>query len=280
MAILSKEKALAFCLARMVSFVSQTVFLANRSSVNIESLGNQYRQVLFVRIAVCDDEERYRIDLKTLLDKLLINVDYDIDTFDDGNILIKEFASSPYDLVFLDIEMPAVDGITLAKRLRSVSENVYIVFLTSHIEYALEGYEVNALRYLTKPVDINKLKEVIRYVQEKQGGDRQIIIREEGEEILIDIGDVIYMEAMNQNVRIVTSKGEHVIRYNIGDFEEKLKNDGFFRIHRGYLISLSKVKKLVKNDVLMEDGTTLPVSRSNTKALKEALYSYVEGSAF
>ena len=97
---------------------------------------------------------------------------------------------------------------------------------------------------------------------------------------MINIDDVIYMEAMNQNVRIVTSKGEHVIRYNIGDFEEKLKNDGFFRIHRGYLISLSKVKKLVKNDILMEGGTTLPVSRSNTKALKEALYSYVEGSAF
>ena len=236
--------------------------------------------MLFVRIAVCDDEERYRIDLKTHLDKLLINDDYDIDTFDDGNMLIKEFVSSPYDLVFLDIEMPVVDGITLAKKLRSVSENVFIVFLTGHIEYALEGYEVNALRYLTKPVDINKLKEVIRYVQEKQGGDRQIIIREEGEEILINIDDVIYMEAMNQNVRIVTSKGEHVIRYNIGDFEEKLKNDGFFRIHRGYLISLSKVKKLVKNDILMEGGTTLPVSRSNTKALKEALYSYVEGSAF
>jgi len=78
----------------------------------------------------------------------------------------------------------------------------------------------------------------------------------------------------------VTSKGEHVIRYNIGDFEEQLKNDGFFRIHRGYLISLSKVKKLAKSDVIMDNGVTLPVSRSNVKPLKEALYSYVEGSAF
>ena len=88
------------------------------------------------------------------------------------------------------------------------------------------------------------------------------------------------MESMNQNVRIVTSKGEHVIRYNIGDFEEQLKNDGFFRIHRGYLISLSKVKKLSKSDVIMDGDTILPVSRSNIKPLKDALYSYVEGSAF
>ena len=235
---------------------------------------------LHVRIAICDDEERYRIELKTILNKLLINADLNIDTFDDGNILADAFAASPYDLVFLDIEMPALDGITLAKKIRSRTENVFIVFLTSHIEYALEGYEVNALRYLTKPVDIEKLKEVIRYVQEKQGSSRQIIIKEDGEEILIDINDVIYMESMNQNVRIVTAGGEHVIRYNISDFEDQLKNDGFFRIHRGYLISLSKVKKLSGNDVILDGGETLPVSRSNVKPLKEALYTYVEGTAF
>ena len=233
-----------------------------------------------MRIAICDDEEKYRITLKTILDKLLSNIDYNIDTFDDGNNLYEAFSGSPYDLVFLDIEMAAVDGITLAKKIRARSENVFIVFLTSHIEYALEGYEVNALRYLTKPVDIEKLNEVIRYVQEKQGSSRQIIIKEDGEEILIDINDVIYMESMNQNVRIVTAKGEHVIRYNIGDFEEQLKNDGFFRIHRGYLISLSKVKKLSGNDVILDGGETLPVSRSNVKPLKEALYTYVEGTAF
>ena len=128
--------------------------------------------------------------------------------------------------------------------------------------------------------DIEKLKEVIRYVQEKQGKERQLIIKEDGEELLINLNDVIYMESMNQNVRIVTTKGEHVIRYNIGDFEEQLKNNGFFRIHRGYLISLSKVKKLSKSDVIMDGDTILPVSRSNIKPLKDALYSYVEGSAF
>lgn len=233
-----------------------------------------------MRIAICDDEEIYRVELKTLLDKLLINVDYNIDTFDDGNRLSESFMNLPYDLVFLDIEMPAVDGITLAKKIRAVSEKVFIVFLTSHVEYAIEGYEVNALRYLTKPVDIEKLKEVIRYVQEKQGNSRHLIIKEEGEELLIELNDIIYMESMNQNVRIATSKGEHVIRYNIGDFEDQLKNDGFFRIHRGYLISLAKVKKLSKNDVIMEGDVILPVSRSNVKALKDALYAYVEGLAF
>ncbi len=233
-----------------------------------------------MRIAVCDDEELFRIEFKSVLDKVLINAEYDIDTFSGGSSLYEAFLKEPFDLVFLDIEMPGIDGITLAKRLRAVSENVNIVFLTSHIEYALEGYEVNALRYLVKPVDINKLGEVLKYIQDKKNNSRQIMIKQEGEDIVIDISDVIYMESMDKNVRIVTSKSEYITRYNISDYEEELKNSGFLRIHRGYLISLSKVKKIVKNDVVMDGDISLPVSRSNIKTLKDALYAYVEGTAF
>ena len=233
-----------------------------------------------MRIAVCDDEELFRIEFKTILDKVLVNSEYDIDTFSGGSSLYEAFLKNPFDLVFLDIEMPGIDGITLAKRLRAVSENVQIVFLTSHIEYALEGYEVNALRYLVKPVDMNKLSEVLKYIQDKKNNSRQIMIKQEGEDIVIDISDVIYIESLDKNVRIVTSKSEYITRYNISDYEEELKNSGFFRSHRSYLISLSKVKKIVKNDVVMDGDISLPVSRSNVKALKEALYAYVEGTAF
>lgn len=233
-----------------------------------------------MRIAVCDDEELFRIEFKSVLDKVLINAEYDIDTFSGGSSLYEAFLKNPFDLVFLDIEMPGIDGITLAKRLRAVSENVQIVFLTSHIEYALEGYEVNALRYLVKPVDMNKLSEVLKYIQDKKNNSRQIMIKQEGEDIVIDISDIIYMESMDKNVRIVTSKSEYITRYNISDYEEELKSSGFLRIHRGYLISLSKVKKIVKNDVVMDGDISLPVSRSNIKTLKDALYAYVEGTAF
>lgn len=233
-----------------------------------------------MRIAVCDDEELFRIEFKSVLDKVLINAEYDIDTFSGGSSLYEAFLKNPFDLVFLDIEMSGIDGITLAKRLRAVSENVQIVFLTSHIEYALEGYEVNALRYLVKPVDMNKLSEVLKYIQDKKNNSRQIMIKQEGEDIVIDISDIIYMESMDKNVRIVTSKSEYITRYNISDYEEELKNSGFLRIHRGYLISLSKVKKIVKNDVVMDGDISLPVSRSNIKTLKDALYAYVEGTAF
>ncbi|MBP3718157.1 MAG: LytTR family transcriptional regulator DNA-binding domain-containing protein, partial [Eubacterium sp.] len=123
----------------------------------------------------------------------------------------------------------------------------------------------------------------LRFVMDKSSSKRQLLIKVEGEETLINVSDIIYLEAQNQYVMIYTVSGEFLVRYNIGDFEEQLKNDGFFRVHRGYLISLARVKKMVKGDVLLDgnDGdVSVPVSRSNIKPLKEALYSYVESSAF
>ncbi|MCR4609259.1 MAG: LytTR family DNA-binding domain-containing protein [Eubacterium sp.] len=236
-----------------------------------------------MRFAVCDDEEKFRVQARDMIDKLAGSLDVIVDVYEDGRALLDAFDKNPYDVLFLDIEMPAMDGITLARKLRERSDNIYIVFLTGHVEYALEGYEVNALRYLTKPVQEDKLREVIRFVMDKNTSKRQVMIKEDGEEMLLNVADIIYLEAQNQYVMIYTTEGEHLIRYNISDFEEQLKNDGFFRCHRGYLVSLAKVKKLVKSDVLMEgpDGDiSIPVSRSNVKPLKEALYSYVENVAF
>ena len=235
-----------------------------------------------MRIAVCDDEEKFRNQARDMVDKLAGSLDVVVDAYSDGNQLLAAFDKKPYDVLFLDIEMPAMDGITLAKKLRERSDSIYIVFLTGHVEYALEGYEVNALRYLTKPVQEEKLREVLRFVMDQNTSKKQLMIKEDGEELLLNIADIVYFEAQNQYVMIYTTEGEHLVRYNIGDFEEQLKADGFFRVHRGYLISLAKVKKLVKSEVLMDGGNgevSVPVSRSNVKPLKEALYAYVENAA-
>ena len=235
-----------------------------------------------MRIAVCDDEEKFRNQARDMVDKLAGSLDVVVDAYSDGNQLLAAFDKKPYDVLFLDIEMPAMDGITLAKKLRERSDSIYIVFLTGHVEYALEGYEVNALRYLTKPVQEEKLREVLRFVMDQNTSKKQLMIKEDGEELLLNIADIVYFEAQNQYVMIYTTDGEHLVRYNIGDFEEQLKADGFFRVHRGYLVSLAKVKKLVKSEVIMdgEDGeVSVPVSRSNVKPLKEALYAYVENAA-
>lgn len=233
-----------------------------------------------MRIAVCDDEKRFLLDIQDHIYEIYNNMDVVVDCFTSGKNLIASFEKQFYDLVFLDIEMPETDGLTLAKKLRQMSSELNIVFLTGHIEYALEGYEVNALRYLTKPVKTEKLREVLYYVSEKLIGDHKLKVRVDGEDIILNINDIICFEAQNQYIMIYTGSGEYLVRYNISDFESELIKDGFFRTHRSYLVNLLKVKKIGKADVLLEGDKTVPVSRNTIKALKDALYSYIEKNAF
>ena len=233
-----------------------------------------------MRIAVCDDEQRFLTDFKRIMSKLYKSLDILTDDFSDAEQLLKSFRRRPYDVVFLDIEMPGMDGLTLAAKLRELSAEVYIVFLTGHVEYAIKGYEVNALRYLTKPADEQKVREVIDYVLKKQDSEKLLWVKTPEGEIKIKLSDVLFIEAQNQNVLINTAEDSYSVRGNISDYEKNLQSEGFFRIHRSYLAILRRVVRINGIEVIMDDGTSLPVSRSRETRLKELLFSYVSKEAF
>lgn len=232
-----------------------------------------------MRIAICDDEEKFCIRLREQIEQIYQSLDVLVDIYQNGVDLLAHFKGYPYDLIFLDIEMPAMDGLLLAKKLREISEDVLLVFLTGHIEYALNGYEVNALRYLTKPVDGDKLKEVLHYVMEKEKKKHFLWLKTQAGEERVAVSEILYLEAQNQNINIYTVKQNYLVRYNLGDYERELKEYGFFRIHRGYLIALGKVKGIGRQEVILEGDIHLSVSRSREKKLREALYQYIKMEA-
>ena len=225
-----------------------------------------------MRVAICDDDRYFITFFRGLMNRMYNSLDIITEDFCCGDDLLKGFKHKAYDVVFLDIEMPDMDGITLAKKLREISSDVYIVFLTGHTEYAINGYEVNALRYLTKPAEENKLREVIDHVLSKQEGENVIWVKTEDGRQKIMLSDILYIEAQNRNVIITTNKDSFTVRGNISDYEEQLCKRGFYRVHRGYLISLGKVLRISSNKTaVMEDGAELPISRSKEAALKEIL---------
>lgn len=232
-----------------------------------------------MRIAVCDDEPQYRQQAVQAIHECTRSLDILTDVFENGNDFLQSFRKNPYDLVFLDIEMPEIDGISLARKLRELSRDVPIVFLTSHIEYALEGYEVNALRYLTKPIQSEKLHELLGYVMERMQEQRTLWLKTDMGEERVLVKDILYLEAQNQNILIRTAKWDYLVRYNLGEYEKELSEDGFFRIHRGYLVSLRHVKSLGKHELTLSNSTVLPVSRTKEKSLKEALFQYIREEA-
>lgn len=228
-----------------------------------------------MRIAVCDDEQVYGEQVKKMLNGIFKDWDACVDVFSDPMVLIEAAFHKAYRLVILDIEMPGMNGLETARKLRSIEENVDIVFLTSHIEYALDGYETRALRYLLKPVHPAGLSEIISYIQKQDNLKRHILIKHDGYAANILLSDITYMEADNQNVAIHTGKEVYTNRYNLSDYETELAEFGFFRIHRSYLLNLSYLKITDRRDAWLTTGERLPVSRMKQKQLKDALYHYV-----
>lgn len=233
-----------------------------------------------MRIAVCDDEEKFLFELKNILDSLCFEADLRVDTFIDGISLETLFAKDPYDVVFLDIEMGKENGIDVARRIREMNEKTYIIFLTSHIEYAIEGYEVNALRYMTKPAEKDKVIEIMRYIFKKQKESRTISIKYEGENVLLPVTDILYLESMDKYVKIHMEKKYYIVRSNLNEFEERLKDDNFVRIHRCFVINPGKVVKFSKNGVTLSNNEEIPIARGKEAGLREALFSFVDREAF
>ena len=127
-----------------------------------------------MRIAICDDEKTFISDFTAMISNLYKSLDMIVDQFLSGKALLDSFLTQPYDLVFLDIEMPGIDGISLARQLRQQNEDVSIVFVTGHEEYAIKRYGLNALRYLLKPVSEEEVHVILEYVLKKQNNKKFI----------------------------------------------------------------------------------------------------------
>lgn len=237
-----------------------------------------------MRIAVCDDEKYFRDCISDMItDIYKEDIDIVIRTFDSGLDFLKHYIdgenSNAYDLIILDVEMAKINGIETAKEIRKLNKDVNIVFLTSHDEFAKEGYEVNAFRYLSKPIQENKLIEAIESIKNKEDSVKKILVNNKGEEVLIKIDKILYIEAQNKDIFIHTDNDIYMEKNNLGYFEKLLMNYGFFRIHRSYLVNLDFVKSYTPKEVVLDNGELVYMSRLKYKSFKEHLYDHIKKTA-
>ena len=182
-----------------------------------------------------------------------------------------------WDILLLDIEMGAMDGVSLAKKIRQDNEAVQIVFITGFADYISEGYDVSALHYLMKPVKQDKLFGVLdRAVAAMQKTERVILLPVGGEMLRLPVNQVQYVEAFSHTVAIVTGTDTIQVKMPISEIE-KMLGDGFIRSHRSYLVGLKHVARLSKTEVILGNGKALPLSRSAAAAVHKAFISYYTG---
>lgn len=234
-----------------------------------------------MKIAICDDDWHMQQTLRLFIDQTYQDLDMLVDGFTSGEALLAavQKQSQPYQLILLDIEMRGIDGIETAKRLRKLLPDCYIIFITSHDEFALTGYEVAAFRYLVKPVQPEKLTEAISAVRAELSDHITLHVEDGPVEALLRVKDIYYIEAQDKRVRVVLKDTALSDRRGIDEIERALAGEDFFRVHRSYLINFRYVARLDKNEILLVSGEQIPLSRLRKKAFKSAFQTYVSRTA-
>ena len=193
------------------------------------------------------------------------------------NFLFHYADDKAWDILLLDIEMGAMDGVSLAKKIRKSNETVQIVFITGFAEYISEGYEVSALHYLMKPVKQEKLFAVMdRAVVAMHKAESSILLPVNGETLRLPIGTVQYVEAFAHTVSVVTSEETIQVKISISEME-KMLGDHFVRCHRSYLVGLKYISRISKTEVILDTGKILPLSRNAAPIVHKAFVSYYTG---
>ena len=193
--------------------------------------------------------------------------------YGDGIDLVDEYRGQ-FDIILLDIQMKHLDGMAAAEKIRKVDSDVIIIFITSTVQYAVQGYAVDALGYVLKPVPYLQFEQLFDKAIARVNAKREkVFIRVSVDErqIKLDCDSIYYIESQRNNVCIHCQDADYVTAGPLKKFDEMLGGHGFSKCHNAYIVNLSYVEAVQKEEVLLTNGVELPISRARKKEFMAAL---------
>lgn len=241
-----------------------------------------------MRAIIVEDEFPAREELKYFI-KNFSSLEISAE-FDNGIDVLKYIQENSLDVIFLDINIPYLDGILLAKTISKFKIKPKIVFISAYKEHAVEAFELEAFDYILKPYSkerivsmLNKLENSsnqnneINNIDEHQKLFNKISLWKNDKMIVIDIEDIYYCNAKERETLVYTKENEYIVNSSISEFEKNLPDDKFFKCHRSFIVNLSKIKEIIPwfnstyNLKLKDINTDVPVSRSKIKEFKNLM---------
>lgn len=232
-----------------------------------------------MRIAICDDETAQQQLLSKYLHEWGASrgIPIEIAAFPDGESLLFAWEEDKaFELLILDIEMRKINGMELAQMIRKTDELVPILFVTGYDQYMAQGYEVSALHYLLKPINTDKLFHVLDRLQNSVRTEKKLLFKTDEAALSIPAAKIWYFEACAHQCMLYTADEKYEIKQSITALEKYLTENGnmgtssFVRCHRSYIVNLQHISTIVKNELILDNGIRLPVSRHTCKAVNEA----------
>lgn len=228
------------------------------------------------QVAICDDSDKDAAFVQEILTQWAQDRQIEIlaRCFPSAESFLFEYEENKgYDILLLDIEMGQMDGVTMAKQVRKDNEAVQIIFITGYSDYIAEGYEVAALHYLMKPVNREKLFEVLdRALDKRKQQERCLNLELSSEMVRIPFYDIRYLD-VRQNYVTVHAKEDYTVKRPLGEFEKEL-DQRFCRVSRAMILNLKYIQRVTKTEVRLSDGTVLPLPRGAYEPLNRAIIAY------
>lgn len=232
-----------------------------------------------MRIAVIEDEEPHR--------DLLIHYLEEWHRGANRAVIVEAFGTAEsfwfryeeqrdFDVLFLDIQMPGMDGVELARKVRALDRDMVIVFTTGISDYLEEGYEVEALHYLIKPLSADKVKQCMEKALGRRRQERFVTLHTGEETLKISQESIDYVEARGRGCAIGRVREEGILeaRESISELEALLDKDEFLKCHRSYLCRVSNIRQIRREEIEFDDGKRIPVSRRLYQQVNQRFIEY------
>lgn len=232
-----------------------------------------------IRIAVVEDDpqcakqlEQYILDFERETGR-----SFSVTTYSDGAQLVEGYKAQ-FDIILMDVVLPLLDGMAAAACIRKVDQEVIILFITNMAQYAIRGYEVDALDYILKPVSYfsfsQRLGRALSRIRDRE--KVWITIPVKGGVVKVEVRDLLYVESQRHQIIYHTRVEEYVSSGTLRQVEESLENHGFFRCNKGCMVNLEHVDGIQDGCVLI-NGSRLTISRPRRSAFLSALTDFVGG---
>lgn len=225
-----------------------------------------------IKVCICDDSLEERASINALVQEWSRQSGTDVSVFEfpTAEAFLFEYEDLVPDVVLLDIEMPGMSGVELAKRLRRGNKLIQIVFITGFSEYIAEGYEVAALHYLLKPVSSEKFFSTLDRAMEKQETDgRKIVLETSAETVLLPIYEIRYIEVI-KNYITVYAEGSITVKRTLKEIEREL-DERFLRVGRSYIVNLHFISRVTRSEIFLRSGESVPLPRGMYETVNRAI---------
>ena len=234
-----------------------------------------------MRVAIVEDDLDCRTQLESYIQRYgqEHGLAFDVECFADGSQIVAH-DTSRFDIILLDIEMPGLNGMEAAEKLRARDADVVLVFVTNMAQYAIRGYEVGALDFVLKPVNYYtfcvRFERAIHRARQREGG--QVLLSLPDAVVRLSTRDIYYVEVQSRQLHYHTVQGEYTLRGTMQQAEQELSRYHFVRCSHWCLVNLRHVTE-VRRDTVIVAGQELDISRRNHTAFLTALTNFVGGDA-